>query len=389
MAGLAITLSLVGSVAAVGGAGVASAATAPAGGGAPRVTVTDLGAPDLLAASLFPEDLNNQGVVAGYGLLGGPQPFQAFTWSQGTRTPLPAPTADPGAFSFPVAINNQGQVAGFTTVGGTRHSLRWDAGTPTDISAPGGNSHPLAINDPGQVLLQEGGSPALWDNGTRTAVAPFPVTNAVGLNDAGQVFGTGRGTDGQDRAFVWTRTGTVDVGSFGLTTTAVDLNDGGQLVGNGALTRSPNYTHGFVWTPPRNGRAAALTDIGTLAGLETEVRDISDAGVVVGRSSTQTGWHAVRWTNGRLTDLGVLRGGSSSEAIAVNESGQAAGWASASDGRAHATLWKNGRLIDLGIPSGFTQSYAVDINDAGLVLGYAIQDLTGAVHSLVWTVTGG
>lgn len=371
---------------------VAASETAAAAetAGSPRVTVTDVGAPDRLATNLFPEDLNDAGVVTGYGLLGGPQPFQAFTWADGTLTPLNAPSADPGAFSFPVALNNNGQVVGFTTVGGTAHSLRWDGADPTDISAAGGNSHPLAVNDAGQVLLTEGGAAALWTAGSRVAVAPFPVTNAVGLNGSGQVFGTGRaaGADATDRAFVWTPTATTDIGPFGLTTTTTDLNDSGQLIGYGALAQSPNRTHSFVWTPARAGRPAGLTDLGTLANLETEARDISNSGHIVGRSGTGSGWHAVRWQGGRLVDLGVLPGGTSSEALAVNETGQAAGWGVARDGRPHAILWKRDRPVDLGVPAGFTQSFAIDINAAGRVLGYAI-DETGGVHSFVWTVTGG
>ncbi|EFC82756.1 hypothetical protein [Parafrankia sp. EUN1f] len=374
----------------VGGA-VASAPTASAVTAAqprPQVTVTDLGAPDLLQTSIIPRIVNNRGTVAAYGAIGGTQPLQAFTWTAGTITRLEAPTADPGVFSFPVGLNTAGAVAGYTTVGGTLHSLFWPAGstTPTDISAPGGNSHPLALNDAGQVLLVEEGRPALWDNGVRTVIAPFPETTAVGLNAAGQVFGTGRQGDQPDRAFVWSPSGTVDVGPFGSTTTVTGLNDRGQLVGYGAVASAGQRTHGFVWTPAAGGRPAKLTDIGTLAGLETEAHAVNNAGVVVGRSATPTGWHAVSWANGRLTDLGVLVRGKPSQALALNETGDVVGWGTAADNRQHAALWRGGRAIDLGLPAGFVLTYAIDVNDDGLVLGYGIHE-NGSVHGFVWSVT--
>ncbi len=72
----------------------------------------------------------------------------------------------------------------------------------------------------------------------------------------------------------------------------------------------------------------------------------------------------VRFT---LTNLGTL-GGLSSEAFAVNASGQVAGRAYLPSGVAHATRWTDGVAQDLGTLGG-PYSNAYGINDAGQVAG--------------------
>ena len=58
------------------------------------------------------------------------------------------------------------------------------------------------------------------------------------------------------------------------------------------------------------------------------------SGVVVGNSGNQ----ACLYSNGTMTDLGTLPGGSASSAIGINASGQVAGNALTSSGYNHAFL---------------------------------------------------
>jgi probable HAF family extracellular repeat protein len=68
-----------------------------------------------------------------------------------------------------------------------------------------------------------------------------------------------------------------------------------------------------------------------------------------------------------LMDLGTL-GGDFSDALAINESGEIAGWSRSSDGTLHAFRYKNGLLSNLDAQGG-NQSMATAINDAGQIVG--------------------
>ena len=60
--------------------------------------------------------------------------------------------------------------------------------------------------------------------------------------------------------------------------------------------------------------------------------------------------HAFLWDGTRMLDLGTL-GGSSSQGVAINASGQVTGFA---DGRwgGHAFLWDGTTMVDLGTLGG-------------------------------------
>lgn len=81
-----------------------------------------------------------------------------------------------------------------------------------------------------------------------------------------------------------------------------------------------------------------------------------------------------------VIDLGTLAGTTSSQAFAVNESGQVVGQAYQAIGDMyHAFLWQNGVLTDLGGSS----SSAYDINDVGQVVGQAYPGGTGYYHAVL------
>jgi probable HAF family extracellular repeat protein len=65
------------------------------------------------------------------------------------------------------------------------------------------------------------------------------------------------------------------------------------------------------------------------------------------------------------------------QAYAVNDAGQATGYAFLPNGTYHAFLYSNGTTTDLGAPSGFTDSQAFAINNAGQVVGNAFNTVTG------------
>jgi len=202
----------------------------------------------------------------------------------------------------PTGINNDGQVVGYrsTTPAGDPHAVLWENGFVRDLGTLGGShSQALAINDRGQV---------------------------VGTSDAG---------GGGYHAFLWQNGVMTDLGTLGGISQAVAINASGQIVGN-SPPEGATIVHAFLW---ENG---AMTDLGTLGGTSSTAIDINDRGQIIGQSSMVDGaYHAFLWQDGATRDLGTLSGpslavgGPSSRPWAINDDGVIVG---TSNGR--AVLWR-------------------------------------------------
>jgi probable HAF family extracellular repeat protein len=87
-----------------------------------------------------------------------------------------------------------------------------------------------------------------------------------------------------------------------------------------------------------------------------------------------------------VTTLGSLGGvtsfGFSGAATAVNNFGEAVGYAHLDALTRHAFVYRDGSLIDLGSFGG--SSVAMDINDTGTVVGFASTTIFGPAHAFVW-----
>lgn len=140
-----------------------------------------------------------------------------------------------------------------------------------------------------------------------------------------------------------------------------------------------------------------LTDLGVLpGGTLSEALGINDVGQVVGYSTTPTGNSAFLWQNGTMTELGVLPGNLQSVAKSINNNGQVVGYSYNQSGveefRARATLWQNGTVTDLGVLPARENSLATDINNAGQVVGVSAEVGGGGLsQGFLWqngTMTG-
>jgi len=193
----------------------------------------------------------------------------------------------------------------------------------------------------------------------------------------------------------------IDMGTFGgphgqVNSFSIVINKHGEVAG-GASTSDPApdcafdfpfcfYFHAFRW---RNGK---LTDLGTLPGGNNSFTDgINDFGAISGFSENGvidplTGaleTKAVLWKHNVGLDLGTL-GGNQSFATALNNHHQVVGWALngiPSDNsvwgplgtQQRAFLWQNGVMEDIGDLGG-TSSASYLINDHGQISGVSFAD---------------
>src|SRR5437763_268366 len=96
------------------------------------------------------------------------------------------------------------------------------------------------------------------------------------------------------------------------------LNNAGQVVGSGNTATS--ISHAFLYS---NGQ---MTDLGTLGGLFSYGRAINNAGQVTGSSNTPGGTlpgsfstHAFLYRNSQMIDLGTLPGYAASFGSSIND----------------------------------------------------------------------
>jgi uncharacterized membrane protein len=140
----------------------------------------------------------------------------------------------------------------------------------------------------------------------------------------------------------------------------------------------------------QNHQRYRLYDLGPGSGIGAGITSANNHGDVVGGAfttipnpdvlnpnplwgPTEFTQHAIRWRNGKPTDLGLLPGGNNSGAVAVNESGTIVGLADngvmdplTGYSEAFGVLWSNGRIRNLGALGG-NESFAVAINNRGQV----------------------
>jgi probable HAF family extracellular repeat protein len=214
------------------------------------------------------------------------------------------------------------------------------------------------------------------------AAAPAPAAPAYVAIAVGTFGGPNAALDGP--AVQITRQGAV-LGTADTTVPDEDFPNGNPFIG-----ADPLITHAYEW---RDGR---LADLGALPGNNSSgVFEVNGAGVGAGISETgtidpTTGYpaeHAVLFAGGTVTDLGTLAGGTESQALAINDRGQVAGFANNDvpdptpiDGlpfatQARAFLWEDGVMRDLGTLGGPDATVAT-LNERGEVAGISYTDDT-------------
>ncbi len=241
-------------------------------------------------------------------------------------------------------LNNVGQV-----VGDSRH----------DRSGHIGQARPVLWDSSSvPVELWNGplvGGSAADINNSRVVVGRYGSGSGTPLPGPGVPFG---------RGFVWDSTGgRRDLGLEPVgNTQAVAINDAGQVVGTSEVLMDIDGSNffiprAFVWDD-LNG----IHDIGTLGGFGAFANDNNELGQVVGYSDTPEGFsRAYIWdAENSMRDLGTLTGTGSNRARAINDVGQVVGFESGEGG----FIWDQVSGLQ---PMGLGNPY--DINNSGQVVG--------------------
>src|SRR5215216_3401327 len=185
---------------------------------------------------------------------------------------------------------------------------------------------------------------------------PLVVLAAVLVGVAVALFGVGlRSAESQTTAPSYYKV--VDLGTIPRatysppTSESAGINDFGHVVGYAALSSFTYYEGGYpseyVIGHPFLYKDGVMTDLGLLAGTDSQAYGINDSGQVVGLSSIadNQNYHAFLYKDGVMKDLGLLGGTyrsyySNSQANGINNSGQVVGYSDTSSGEYHAFLYK-------------------------------------------------
>lgn len=239
--------------------------------------------------------INKNGVVAGMSQSADAR-FTAVLWSDGKIASLGYLPG--GRFSYAHGINDAGDVVGFGTTsaaGFTNRAFIWKSGKMTDLPTLGGRqSVAQAINNRSVVVgYAEDATglsrPAMWTGGKAEALSELPGI-AYAINDAGQIVGQCKGLEAKRpegyEAVLWRGGAMVRLGTLGgANSQALGINEAGEIVG--AAESADGKTHAFLW---REGR---MIDLNALAPAESncvleKAHDINNRGQIAG-TCTQEG----------------------------------------------------------------------------------------------------
>lgn len=297
-------------------------------------------------------------------------------------------------------VNSKGQVSFSMQSGAGSRGYFYDGTVTTDIGTLGGpGTNAVDVNDAGQVTgrstLPSGLEHAfVWRSGRGMidlGVLPGAANSAASaINNRGVVVGTSEGVPSTPpHAFRWSATdGMQDLGAFTTGNTSFSsatlINDAGLIAGNSdtaAMSRD-----GFVWT-----RKSGMIDISAPGSGDAYPYAIGPkdqvAGAFIGPANAYL-YHAFFWTRASgMLDLGTA-GGTESFVLAMNPKLHAAGVIDFGTDRQHAMSWtRAGGMVDLGTLGGL-QSRAIGINGKGQIVGSA-DNAGGDSRAFLWAANQG
>ncbi len=255
------------------------------------------------------------------------------------------------------------------------------------------------INDLGHIVGYytqcggaEGNEAFLWtpESGLLTLDPPMGVwsARASDVNEASQIVGVMSVSGVGDRGFVWEAGEWMELSpdGEGIHAGAYGNNALGQVTGYRDHGDDKGYArYAFRW------EGGTFMDIPPSYGTVSVGTEVNHPGWVVGWMGTATNIdsHAFLWEDGQVIDLGVIPGGYTSEASAVNVCAEVVGKGRLSHADPpgwvwHAFYWTDGDMTDLGTLPGYNRSTANDINDAGQIIGYCFYPDPNDRRPFIW-----
>jgi probable HAF family extracellular repeat protein len=284
-------------------------------------------------------------------------------------------------FSEAVAINNRNEIAGSSgSSGETVHAVLWRDGEIIDLGTLGGAaSRAWGINDRGQVvgaaLTASGEDHAfLWEDGVMTDLsAAGPFQRAFAVNQRGEIVG-----HQQFQSLLW-RDGELIPLALG---SARDINDRTDVAGSIFIVEPEFVSHAALW------RDGEIRDLGVVpGGTSSAAWAVNRHRVVVGEGLVGGIVQGFRWEDGVMVRLPSLIAQGATFALDVNDHGVIVGESmsnpNAIGGEPHAVAWVGERLIDLGTLPGGTVSVARTINNRGVIAGFS-NDAEGRAQAAAW-----
>jgi probable HAF family extracellular repeat protein len=198
------------------------------------------------------------------------QQIDAVIWEHGVVQEILPPFG--GTAAQALAINDKGQVVGQSgcVATGNFYAVLWEHGIPINLGSLGGvgGNIPFDINNKGQVVGQSDlpgdtlHHAFLWQKGVMTDLGSLsdalPTSQAIGINNQGQVVGFSNDAAGDDPsavAVLWENGTITDLntvipaGSPLFLMEATSINDRGEIAGFGRLPNRPDEHRGFLLTP--------------------------------------------------------------------------------------------------------------------------------------------
>lgn len=180
-----------------------------------------------------------------------------------------------------------------------------------------------------------------------------------------KVVGSYYGTDSRFHAVLWNGQQILELGTMpGGNGSQASAIAEGRIVGEWG---GPGI-HAFLWED------GVMTDLALPMGPNSSASDVSASGAIVGwMGNFLTDAHAFL-SHEVTTDLGVVPGGTTAYAQAINSWGHVAGYGAVPDdnnqfGAPRAFFWDGQRILNLGTLLGHSSSSASDLNDHAVVVG--------------------
>ncbi|HET9347113.1 MAG TPA: hypothetical protein VFO05_15580 [Candidatus Limnocylindrales bacterium] len=244
--------------------------------------------------------------VVGTASAGGTDIGHAVRWQAGV--PRDLGTLGTGAFSEARGVNSTGVTVGtsYTNGGGLLgiHAFRFtDAADMVDLTPATDDAHAEAINDSGEVAGWRNGRAFRLTGTTFTDLGvPTGFARSFGfaINSSGQVAGhVSTATGSSEKVFRYANGSLVILGGLGEFNRAFGINDAGDVVGSGLPVLG--LRQGFIYTDA-NGMQGLNQLIPSNSGwFILGAGDVNEAGQIAGWASGPSGQRAIRLTPGSAT----------------------------------------------------------------------------------------